>query len=70
MTLNAPRPAPFERADLGICAATTLCSPESTPLPFSGQVPTRTVLWLARRGRVSIAHAAALAEANRLGGAA
>ena len=68
MIQNATRPAPLTRADLGKCPATTLSNPENTPLPFSGQVPSRAVLWLAHRGRVSIAHAAALAEANHLGG--
>ena len=48
--------------------ATTPSTSEYTAQPYAEQVPTRTVFWVARRGRVSLAHAAALVEANRLGG--
>lgn len=68
MIHNEVKPARGNGTGFGICAATTLCSPESTPLPFSGQVPSRAVLWLAHCARISMEHAAALAEANHLGG--
>lgn len=69
---------------LGICSATTPCDPEHSATPLARQVvvssssipsidrlmigPRHHLLWLARRARVSLAHASALAEAHGIGG--
>jgi hypothetical protein len=66
-------PSPVARvdvADVFSSAALDIREDSATTTARQGCTSRHAVVWLARRGRISLEHAAALAEANKLGGAA
>ena len=68
MIQNEVKPARGGETGFGDRFAASLSVFENTARPVAWQVPSRSIVWLARRARISIEHAAVLAEANHLGG--